>query len=105
MDKIKLGNYIKNKREELNLSQDELSVKLNVELSVVSSWENGEVLPELNIIVALANSLNISVDELLTQKVIEKEIVYQNHKYTLPLVIILIVIFILGIVFMTTEYI
>lgn len=105
MDKIKLGNYIKNKREELNLSQEDLSVKLNVESSVVSSWENGEVLPELNIIVALANSLNISVDELLTQKVIEKEIVYQNHKYTLPLVIILIVIFILGIVFMTTEYI
>ena len=65
MDTIKVGNYIKNKRNEKNLTQKELADLLNVTPQAVSKWEKGETLPDTAILLELANHLETSVDLIL----------------------------------------
>ncbi len=105
MDKIKLGNYIKERREKQNISKEDLSNKVNIELNVLESWENGEVLPDLSIILDLANALNITSDALLSQKDIDDQASGQKRKYLYILLIIFGFIFISGIILMSFDFI
>ena len=45
-----IGNKIKQKRKELDLTQIELGRKLNVSDRAVSKWEQGEGNPDISII-------------------------------------------------------
>lgn len=99
----KLGQFIKENRENANLTQKQLSENLNVDIQTVVAWENCEKLPELDVVVSLAKELNITINELLTQEVKKEEVV--TRKYALPLLITLGAIFVLGIVFIVSEYI
>lgn len=52
------------KRKHLGLSQEELAAKLNVSRQAVSKWETGDSVPDLPKLLALANTLNVSLDAL-----------------------------------------
>ena len=65
MDTIKVGSYIKDKRNEKNLTQKELAEVLNVTPQAVSKWEKGETLPDTAILLDLASHLETSVDLIL----------------------------------------
>ena len=80
MDKYKFGEFIYQKRKELHMTQDELGRKLNVTNKAVSKWETGETLPDIQSLELLASTLNVSIDELLTQVKPEKEIVMKERK-------------------------
>ena len=54
MDTIKVGSFIKDKRNEKNLTQKELAEVLNVTPQAVSKWEKGETLPDTAILLDLA---------------------------------------------------
>lgn len=99
----KLGQFIKENRENANLTQKQLSENLNVDIQTVVAWENCDKLPELDVVVSLAKELNITINELLTQEIKKEEVV--TRKYALPLLITLGAIFVLGIVFIVSEYI
>lgn len=73
MDKYKFGEFIYQKRKQQGLTQEELGRKLGVTNKAVSKWEVGETVPEVTMLEPLASALNISVDELLTQKEKNKE--------------------------------
>ena len=75
MDKYKFGDFIYNKRKSLGLTQDELGRKLGVTNKAVSKWETGETLPDIQILEMLAGALNVTIDELLTQKAPKQEII------------------------------
>lgn len=94
MDKYKFGELIYTQRKKLGLTQDELGRRLKVTNKAVSKWETGETLPDVLLLKPLADELQISVDELLTQQKPEVEKVYIKPK-AFPYVILGVVIFIL----------
>lgn len=94
MDKYKFGEFIYQKRKQQGLTQEELGRKLGVTNKAVSKWEVGETVPEVTMLEPLASALNISVDELLTQKEKNKEEkkTIKLNKLFLILTIVLIVL-------------
>lgn len=40
---LKIGNYLKKKREELEISQSELAEKIGASRSAISRWESGQL--------------------------------------------------------------
>ena len=74
MDKYKFGEFIYNQRKLIGLTQDELGRKFNVTNKAVSKWETGETLPDIQLLEKLASTLNVTIDELLTQKKEDKKI-------------------------------
>lgn len=91
MDKYKFGEFIYQKRKALGLTQDELGRRLGVTNKAVSKWEVGETLPDVTIIRKLAEVLEVTVDELLTQTNVKEEQkkVSKINKLLLILVIVL----------------
>lgn len=66
MNQIKIGNFIKECRKELGVTQYELADKLNVSFKTISKWECGKGLPDVSLLLPLCNELKISVNELLS---------------------------------------
>ena len=66
MNQDRIGKYILKKRKELNLTQEQLAEKLGVTNRSVSRWENGKTLPDLSIFRLLCETLNITLEELLS---------------------------------------
>ena len=65
LDMNKVGNQIANLRKTKGLTQNELGERLGVSFQAVSKWERGESLPEVSILMDLANILETSVDHIL----------------------------------------
>ena len=66
-----LSENIKNLRKAKGLSQEELSVKLNVVRQTVSKWEKGLSVPDSGMLISLADELDTSVSILLGENVQE----------------------------------
>ena len=60
-----LSENIKMIRKNKGLSQEELAVKINVVRQTVSKWEKGHSVPDAEMLVRLAEVLQVSVNELL----------------------------------------
>ena len=65
MDAKKLGKFIAGCREEKNMTQAELAVKINVTDKAVSRWERGIGFPDINTLEPLADALSVSILELM----------------------------------------
>lgn len=59
------GSMIRMLREKQNLTQKQLADRLSVSDKTVSKWETGRGLPDLSLLEPLAESLRVSVAELL----------------------------------------
>ena len=66
MDLIKIGKYIASKRKALGLTQAQLAEKLGMSSKSVSKWERGRGFPDISLIETLAETLQVSVPELLS---------------------------------------
>lgn len=66
-----IGERIKNKRKELGLTQLELAEKIGVTDKAVSKWEQGEGDPSIAILPELAKIFDVTLDYLMTGKVVE----------------------------------
>ncbi len=65
MEKDKCGAFIAQRRKGLGMTQKELAAKLFVTDKAVSKWENGGGLPDVATLPALAQALDVTVEELL----------------------------------------
>lgn len=65
MDQIKLGLFLKELRNEKGLTQEQLAEKLNVSNRSVSRWETGNTLPDISLIIELADFYEVDINELL----------------------------------------
>jgi len=65
LDNHKIGNHILTLRKSSNLTQVELSNLVGVSHQAVSKWENGECLPDIEVLLKLAKVFNQSVEKLL----------------------------------------
>ena len=61
---LTLGSNIKKARLKLGLTQEELSFQLGVTSQAVSRWESGAGMPDISMIVPLAQTLSVSTDAL-----------------------------------------
>lgn len=65
MDQKKIGDYIREKRKVMSLTQKELAEQLNISDKTISKWECGNGLPDFGSLKPLCDALDISVNELL----------------------------------------
>ena len=63
--KNKFKDNLKELRLEHKLGQVELSHAIGVSKGIISLWENGQREPSMYSLIALANFLKISIDELV----------------------------------------
>lgn len=64
-DQNKFGEKLKNHRQLLNLTQEEVGEKIGVSGQAVSKWEKGECLPDCYNLKMISDIYNISLDILL----------------------------------------
>ena len=72
MNNTKTGKFISACRKELGLTQCQLAEKLNVTDKAVSKWENGKCAPDIATLIPLAETLEVSVVEILNGKQMEQ---------------------------------
>ncbi|MGN1344419.1 MAG: helix-turn-helix domain-containing protein [Traorella sp.] len=63
-----LGMKIAEYRKLKGMTQESLANQLNVSSQAVSKWENDLSIPDLPILIQLADLFNVSLDELIRQK-------------------------------------
>lgn len=96
---MEIGKQIKKLRMTNDLTQEQLGEKLNVARTTISSWETGRTYPDLDMILALSVSFDVTLDELLRgdEGVIEKivEDVKDKRKYKMFSIILSIILVVL----------
>lgn len=65
MDIVKIGKFIAELRREKNLTQEELGEKLGVTNKTISRWENGNYMPNIEMLQLLSEQFGVSINELL----------------------------------------
>ena len=65
MDQIKIGSFLKELRNEKGLTQVQLAEQLNVSNRSVSRWETGSTLPDISILVELAEFYEVDIKEII----------------------------------------
>ena len=65
MNTKKTGAFLKELRRERALTQEQLAEKLNVSGRTVSRWETGSNLPDLDILMVLADLYQVDIRELI----------------------------------------
>ena len=60
-----IGEVIREKRKELELTQEQVAQRLGVSAPAVNKWERGGTYPDITILPALARLLNTDVNTLL----------------------------------------
>ena len=62
---MEFNEQIKRLRKENNLTQEEMAKKLNVTRQAISNWENNRNLPDFEMIILIAKTFGVSLDELI----------------------------------------
>ena len=82
IDQIKIGGFLKELRKEKKLTQEQLAEKFGVSSRSVSRWENGNTMPELGILVELADYYEVDIKEIIDGER-KSEIMEKKEKETL----------------------
>ena len=68
IDKKTFGSFLAEQRKAKGFTQRELAEKLFISDKAVSKWERGLSMPDISLLVPLAEILDVSVTELLEGK-------------------------------------
>ncbi|MBR6719189.1 MAG: helix-turn-helix transcriptional regulator [Oscillospiraceae bacterium] len=85
MDQVKIGALLRVLRKEKNLSQEQLAERFNVSSRSVSRWENGNTMPDISLLIELADFYEIEIRDLLSGER-KRETMNENMKETLVMV-------------------
>ena len=66
MDQIKTGKFIATLRKEKELTQEQLGEKLGVTNKTISRWENGNYMPDIEMLSLLSKEFGVSINELIS---------------------------------------
>ena len=73
MDLVQIGKFIAQLRKEHGFSQEKLGEILGVTNKTISRWETGTYLPPAEMLLSMSNLFDISINELLTGKRLNKD--------------------------------
>lgn len=65
MNQIKIGNFIKDLRKEQKLTQEQLAERFGVARRTVSRWETGNNMPDLDVLIEMADFFDVDLREIL----------------------------------------
>ena len=82
IDQVKIGNFLKELRKENGKTQEEIAEMFGVSSRSVSRWENGNTMPDLGILVELADFYNVEIREIIDGER-KSEIMEKEEKETL----------------------
>ena len=89
MEQQKVGNFLKELRKEQNLTQEQFAEQLGVSGRTVSRWETGTNMPDISLLVEIAEFYDVSISEIIdgerkSEKMNEevKEIALKLSDYT-----------------------
>ena len=85
MQKEQFGILLTTLRKKIGISQKEMAERLSVSTSAVSKWEHGKNLPDMTMLGSIAETLQVSCDELLNpEKTLERLANSEPQKEALP---------------------
>lgn len=73
MDQKKIGRFLAQLRKEKNLTQEALGQKLGVTNKTISRWENGNYMPDIEMLKLLSEEFDVSMNELVSGERISAE--------------------------------
>lgn len=73
MDPIKTGKFIASLRKQKDLTQEALGEKLGVTNKTVSRWENGNYMPDIEMLQLISKEFQVSINELLSGEYLTDE--------------------------------
>lgn len=73
MDQTKIGMFFKELRKEKELTQEQLAEQFGVSRRTVSRWETGSNMPDLDILIEMADYYEVELRELLDGERKEKK--------------------------------
>ncbi len=79
IDYAKLGLKIKELRLAKGFTQDNLAEKVNCNISHISNIENAHTKVSLNVLLAISNALNTTIDRLLTDQYKNSSLALDNE--------------------------
>ena len=65
MDQIRIGAFLKALRKEKELTQEQLAEQLKVSGRTVSRWETGSNMPDIGMLIDIADFYDVSIPELI----------------------------------------
>ena len=65
MDQVKIGSFIKELRKEKGLTQEQLAEQFQVSRRTISRWETGSNLPDLDLLIEMADYYDVDLREIL----------------------------------------
>ena len=65
MNQINIGQFLKELRKEKGLTQEQLAEQFNLSRRTVSRWENGNNMPDLDMLLALADFYGVDIREIM----------------------------------------
>lgn len=119
MDQLKIGGFIRDLRKEKGITQEQLAEHFNVSRRTVSRWETGSNLPDLDILIEMADYYDVDLRELLdgerkSEKMnqeFEKTVLQvaefsnvEKRKFTNQIHTLFIIGLIAGIIFLTLRF-
>ena len=78
MDQKKIGSFLKELRKEKGITQEQFAEIINVSGRTVSRWETGNNMPDISLLVEIADYFDVSIPEIINgerkSEVMEKEV-------------------------------
>ena len=65
MDQIKVGAFLKDLRKEKEITQEQLAEELGVSGRTISRWETGKNMPDISLLVEIAEFFDVSIPEII----------------------------------------
>ena len=65
MNQEKIGKFLKELRKQKGLTQEQIAEKFNVSNRTISRWENGNNMPDLDILIELSDYYEVDLREIL----------------------------------------
>ena len=65
MDQIKAGAFLKDLRKEKGITQEQLAEELGVSGRTISRWETGKNMPDISLLVEIAEFFDVSIPEII----------------------------------------
>ena len=65
MDQKKIGSFLRELRKEQRITQEDLAEKLNVSSRTISHWETGSNMPDISLLIEIADFFDVSIPEII----------------------------------------